>query len=226
MIFRLGKRPIAALAVSKNGLHLAMDEESLANKWGRRMFYALMVLSVGLILTNFWDHLDRRTSVVPYVQTVSVHDDGRMVIMPQPKPLREFVIPPAAIEHLLGRLVVDLRRISKDTLVNEDGRRNVLAALCTQASLPSVMPPQRQAKLVTVRVDAVTPGASPQSWHADWVESWYDTQELPMGEHRFRADITLQRREPDWAQPGELERYRRMPIGLCIQSALVHEVPR
>jgi type IV secretory pathway TrbF-like protein len=156
---------------------------------------------------------------------MKISADGQVVLLEPAKPLREFVIPPEAVQFMLTRFLVDLRRVSLDTVVNQDARRNVQASVCGPDAKTISTPAVREAHLVVVHVESVHQGASARTWHADWRETWYDAQVSPRGEHRFRADLTLARRDLDWGQKDSVALFARNPISLCLQHAAVYEVP-
>jgi hypothetical protein len=207
------------------GLNASVTAEDAWKTWATYLFWYAAMVTGALIVVSVWDHLDRRREVEPFVQPMEIHADGRVVLLQPAKPLREFVIPPEAIQFMLSRLVVDLRRKSPDASVNEDSRRNILASVCGPSSKTVTTPALRDADLFVVNLESVHPGVSARTWHAEWSETWYDKQQLPKGEHRFRADFTLARRDLDWTQKDSMAVFLRNPVSLCLEAALVHKVP-
>jgi hypothetical protein len=208
-----------------DSLEASLHEEDIWKQWANRWFWLSVVLVCALVVVSLWDHVDRRKEVEPFVQTLKESADGQVIMLQPAKPLREYILAPEGIQFMLTRLVVDLRRLSVDATVNQDSRRNVLASVCGPASQTIATPAVRDAEIVVVNVESIHAGASPRTWHGEWSELWYDKQLYAKGEHLFRSDFTLARRDLDWKQKDSMAIFARNPVALCLQHVTIYKVP-
>jgi type IV secretory pathway TrbF-like protein len=214
------------LARSQEAYAVADWHDARAEQQASRWFWLALLMLVTNVGIGVYDHLWPREVVSAFVQPIRVTDDHQVTLIEPLKPMREYVMPPEAIMHMLVRFVVDLRRLGKDEVDQVERQNQVLAHTCGAAEKLVARPPIREAALIAVHV-RVAPMAlgSPQTYRVEWVESYYDQRGLWKGDHPVIGDFTLRQKEVDWKKADAMANWIRNPTGLCVSAFTIHEQP-
>jgi type IV secretory pathway TrbF-like protein len=184
---------------------------------------ALLAIVLGI---GAWDHLDPRTEVKAFVQTVQVNEDGQVIHLGVPVDLLDYEPQDAHWLDMLSEWVRRVRWRGTDRVQAEADWNWARAHLCGRTVLNLFDEMEKREKpftdlgkrLVAVEIKAATATPVPFTFHVFWEET--------------TTDYTLQRTKAYTGtfsvgriQPANQAMLMQNRLGLCIKALNISEQP-
>jgi type IV secretory pathway TrbF-like protein len=181
----------------------------------------VIVLSVGI-----WDHLDPRTEVKAFVQTVQVNEDGKVLHLGVPLDLLDYTPQDAHWLDMLSEWVRRVRWRGSDRVQAEADWNWARAHLCGRQVMNLFDEMEKREKpftdlgkrLVAVEIKAATATPVPLTYHVFWEET--TTDYTLQRTRKYTGTFSVGRLQP--ANQAMLMQNR---LGLCIKALNMSEQP-
>jgi type IV secretory pathway TrbF-like protein len=185
--------------------------------WHWQMIAAALVVIVFAV--GIWDHLDRRTDVQAFVQTVQVNEDGKVLNLGVPVDLIAYEPQDAQWLDMLSEWVRRVRWRGSDEVQAKLDWNWARAHLCGGPVMRLMDEVEKHEtpfdglgkELVSVEIKAATATAAPKTYHVFWEET--TTAYTQQRRHQFTGTFTVGRLRP--ATQAILMQNR---LGLCITA--------
>jgi type IV secretory pathway TrbF-like protein len=184
---------------------------------------ALVVIVLGV---GVWDHLDPRTEVKAFVQTVQVNEDGRVLHLGLPQDLLTYEPQDAQWLDMLSEWVRRVRWRGSDPVQARVDWNWARAHLCGGPITSLVDEMEKREKpftdlgkrLVAVEIKAATATPAPSTYHVFWEET--TTEYTVQRVKKYTGTFTVGRMQP----PTQAVLMQNR-LGLCITALNMSEQP-
>src|SRR5262245_38827122 len=195
---------------------IARDGKAERRAFHWQLVCALLLLSV--VAVGVWDHLDRRTEVVPMVQPVQVTDDSRVMNVGLPVKVLDYQPQDAQWFDMLGKWIKWVRWHGGDEVIAKDNKINAYLYSCNHAIQFLEQAEKSEGlfkvseKRTQIHFKSFNQTPSPKAYQVIWEEVTIENLMQPK-RRTYTASFVVGR----WAPKQQDDRFRNF-LGLCVDS--------